>query len=123
LYPNVSAGDIIVVEVGNSVLPSYIVSATIDERAFGEAQVPVSLVTIGSVSAIGQPAQNAAIRIWFDARKAGTIERIPTLTVNGAHMLNIPCPVTLSTGSSLPTADTNIIIQDAEGTAIPAEGG
>ncbi|WP_146658338.1 baseplate J/gp47 family protein [Enhygromyxa salina] len=80
-------------------------------------------MTIAAASVIGYQNPVSLIRVWFDARKAGTIERIPTRTVTANHLLNIPSPVTLSPDSSLPAADTNIIIQDAEGNAVPAKGG
>ncbi|WP_205633201.1 hypothetical protein, partial [Enhygromyxa salina] len=67
-------------ENGDVIMASYVTSATVDGRVFGEALVPVSLITIGSASLLGDPPQKSSIRVWFDARKAGTIERIPTLT-------------------------------------------
>lgn len=66
---------------------------------------------------------SAKIRIWFDPRRVGTLERIPTKTVTKNHILHTPRPITLPPKTHLPTADTDILIQDAEGTTLRAKGG
>ncbi|NVB36416.1 hypothetical protein G6O69_01140 [Pseudenhygromyxa sp. WMMC2535] len=64
------------------------------------------------------------IRIWYNARKAGVLERLPTLTVTPADILAAPRAVTLSEPKKglLPEDDTFFVIRDAEGEARRAVG-
>jgi hypothetical protein len=48
---------------------------------------------------------------------------MPSKTVNKSHFLNVARPVTLQAGATLPSDDTFIVIEDAEGTTVRAKGG
>ncbi|WP_146661265.1 hypothetical protein, partial [Enhygromyxa salina] len=96
LYPNIAPGDVVIFEIGETVIPAVVNASVISERKFegGEAEtiyVPITKLTVSSLSATALPQGASSFRVWFDARKAGTIERIPTLTVtrddilDGAH--------------------------------------
>jgi hypothetical protein len=127
VYSSITNGDVVIIEYDGSVAAKVVDAAGTDKRKISDDQmenveVLVSRITLGSA---GLPMVEAedAVRIWFDARKAGTLERIPTKTVQTSDILNQYLPLTNATDTTnLPITKTDIVIEDAEGTALLAKG-
>ncbi|MFO7562604.1 MAG: baseplate J/gp47 family protein [Enhygromyxa sp.] len=85
--------------------------------------MPVTKVTLANAFILQNSNDPTKIRIWFSARRVGTLERIPTKTVIKDDFLNTPVPVTLPPKTTLPPSETHILVQDAEGTTLRAKGG
>lgn len=123
VYPRVRRGDRIVVEVaGVGAFPARAVDVLLDQIEIQEdvlASVTKLTVDNGWFFIAQSPKD---LTFWYDARKAGTIQRIPTETVTPNDILDTPRAVTLAEGSMLPTVDSDIIIQDADGVSLRARG-
>jgi hypothetical protein len=124
VYSAIGQGDVVVIEDGTALMATTVDAVLVTELTTqDDINIPATKITISPASKIAQPTFSESIRIWFNAKKAGTLERIPTRTVTKDHFLNIACPVTLPPDTLLPKEDTFIVIQDAEGTTLRAKGG
>lgn len=63
-----------------------------------------------------------AVTVHFDPRKVGQIERIPTKNITLSDILGISRPVSLPGKPALPVTSVDVMIQDAENTALIAKG-
>ncbi|PRQ03168.1 hypothetical protein ENSA7_54390 [Enhygromyxa salina] len=127
VYSHIVRGDVILVEQGNILMPSVVTMATVEKRDISDnssppINVPITTLIFSPAAKIGYGSDKAKIRIWFNARKAGVLERIPTATVKLTDILNKPRPITATTPNRLPLTNADIIIEDAEGTALSAKG-
>lgn len=125
IYSSIVTGSAVVIEVaGTEHYGAEVVAVGIAEISPIEGVVvPVTQATVHDLGAKFGDLIDTEVRIWFDAKKAGTLERIPTRTVTKGDFLNAPRPVTLPPDTLLPVEDTFIVIQDAEGTTLRAKGG
>ena len=130
IFPSLKTQDIVVVEYRGALMPAEITEYTIVTRGINEAEeaaedgvkVSVSQIVIRAAEFIPQPESPGGVRIWFDARKAGTLERIPTEAVQPSELLLGPTiEVTLTSAASLPVDQVDVIIEDAEGAALVAK--
>jgi hypothetical protein len=127
VYSALGQGDVILIEDSSGVMASLIDAVevvSVDVAVGGgeeDVTVQTSRVIISPAAQIGHPELTQSVKVWFNARKVGTLERIPSTTVTKADFLDIPRPVTVDPHTPLPDT-TAMFIQDAEGTTVRARG-
>lgn len=122
IYSSIKFGSAVALELGSLSAATWVTASTTTTGVLANGTgIPVTHITLGNtIDLTVFPAQE--ITVHFDPRKVGEIERIPTKTVTQAHILEIPRPVTVAGNPALPVTDVDVIIQDAENTALLAKG-
>jgi len=130
VYPSIRRGDMAIVDFGGVLMGTVVsgvetvrrgISAE-DQDAEDGVKILVTTLVIEPASEIGDVFEPRKVRVWFNARKAATLEKIPTKTVTLDDILHTPRPITLTSPAALPQTAADIIIEGAEGTALVAKG-
>ncbi len=124
VYSSIKRGSVVALELG-TLSGAYWVDSSetvIAELPFTPpAQVPATRIRLLLTNDIDNFDAHA-ITVHFDARKVGEIEKIPTKTVTLTQILEGPHPVQPAGSPALPVTAVDIVIQDAEDTALIAKG-
>lgn len=122
IYPAIKAGSVVVLEAG-AATGAFLVfnKVTAPLTMTPEIDVPVDKLTLlGPVDFTTFLPQLTTV--YFDPRKVGEIEPIPTKTVVLSDIVGFPRPVTGPGKPALPVTGVDVMIQDAENTTLIAKG-